>query len=209
MPSAPFGSRIPLKIDLTPWRSKSRNRTLLNATSLSTQAILAGPIQGPNTSGVSRAVRETIARLRRTSNSSQSLGHRYARSLHLLWSRASDNQNARNGRRDEISAESARLSTNTKPQNSTTEQQSQFSDGGGGGQRGGNAADDLSQMNGFSWWDLDSLGQFIGTDDSPATLLDGALSGPEVDLDYGTGGLEGSSGGLWSADLWNGSDFWL
>lgn len=41
---------------------------------------------------------------------------------------------------------------------------------------------DLDHLNGFSWRDLDGLGQFVGTDTS---VVEGMLQSPDYDLDQG------------------------
>lgn len=69
----------------------------------------------------------------------------------------------------------------------------------------GNSQVDLGQLNGFSWWDLDSLGQFIANDYTTG-VSDGIMSTPDMESEAGVSGLENSSAGLWQSNLWNGTD---
>lgn len=70
---------------------------------------------------------------------------------------------------------------------------------------GGVDPTELGQLNGFSWWDLDSLGQFI-TNDHTTSITDGVLSTPDLESETGMSGMEPSSAGLWYGNLWNGTD---
>lgn len=131
-------------------------------------------------------------RLQKTSSNRHSLGHRYARSLNLLWRGSSKR------------AKSAFTSARATPRYSVaTTQDSRVEYGRIGGE--GAPPVDLDQLNGFSWWDLDSLGQFIANDQTTG-ITEGVFSTPDLESETGVSGFENSSEGIWYGNLWNGTD---
>lgn len=64
---------------------------------------------------------------------------------------------------------------------------------------------ELESLNGFSWRDLDSLGQYIANNGTLSTM-DGALTSPEMNSDQGTGGIDDLTAGFWYDNLWSGNN---
>ncbi|KAH6657650.1 fungal-specific transcription factor [Truncatella angustata] len=155
------------------------------------KATLAGPISGADAASVRRAVRETIQRLQKTSSNRHSLGNRYARSLQLLWRRPSSKAKPGPGSDMTSHRTSVTIAQNPSP--------GLFRPAGNSNQV------DLDQLNGFSWWDLDSLGQFIANDQT-ANFTDGVMSTPDMESENSVSGIESSTAGLWYSNLWDGSD---
>ncbi|KAH8657700.1 hypothetical protein BX600DRAFT_468025 [Xylariales sp. PMI_506] len=130
------------------------------------KAILAGPINATDASGIRRAVRESIIRLQKSSTNRHSIGQRYARSLRLLW-RRSGKEGGRNGLGDANNDASAAVFGHGPPSSSVTQDSPSetylLAQRYGVESEGGDVQpiDQLDHLNGFSWWDLDSLGQFI------------------------------------------------
>lgn len=53
----------------------------------------------------------------------------------------------------------------------------------------GKVAVDMDPLSGFSWRDLDSLGQFIASN-STMGMADGMLAGADFDWEHSSGGLD-------------------
>ncbi|KAK6444253.1 hypothetical protein FP744_10000501 [Trichoderma asperellum] len=129
--------------------------------------------------GVRRAIHGTITQLQKTSDNPQSLGRRYATSLRLLWRKSSTKQSNKSAapRRDPL----------TEPPTPTMDDIQ--------GQEGipllhtGKGAMDMDPLSGFSWRDLDSLGQFIAGNSTMA-MADGMLAGGDYDWEHSSGGLD-------------------
>jgi hypothetical protein len=62
----------------------------------------------------------------------------------------------------------------------------------------------LEPLNGLSWRDLDSLGQFIANH-TTTSLTDGTMTSPEFDQ-YGSGGMEGGAEEYYYDNFWQGND---
>ncbi len=62
----------------------------------------------------------------------------------------------------------------------------------------------LDALNGFSWRDLDSLGQYISNDASIHT--DGVLTTPEFDSEHGANSVEAMPVDFAYQGMWSGSD---
>lgn len=59
---------------------------------------------------------------------------------------------------------------------------------------------DLNQLNGFSWWDLNSLGQFIANDQT-TKMAEGVLSTPDIDSEAGMSGFDNAPESMWYGNL--------
>ena len=64
---------------------------------------------------------------------------------------------------------------------------------------------ELDALNGFSWRDLDSLGQYISNEASIYTT-DGVLTTPEFDSEHGASSIEGFPVDFSYQNHWNGGD---
>jgi len=149
---------------------------------------LAGAISGENDGGVRRAIQGTISQLQKSSNNPHSLGRRYATSLRLLWRKSSGKQGSK-GRRESL----------REPP--TPVQDLRADDVQGAGDK----ALELDPLNGFSWRDLDSLGQYIASN-SALSMADGMLTGPEFDWEHGSSGLDDLAMRPQFDNVWSGHD---
>lgn len=123
-----------------------------------------------------RAIQGTISQLLKTSNNPHSLGRRYATSLRLLWRKSSGKQPAgADSRRESLREPPTPVQDNAQPESAVA---------GAGDKPLG-----LDPLNGFSWRDLDSLGQYIANN-SALNISDGMLTTPEFDWDHSSSGLE-------------------
>lgn len=156
------------------------------------QARLAGAISGENDGGVRRAIQGTISQLQKSSNNPHSLGRRYATSLRLLWRKSSGKQGAKGH------AHARRDSMREPP---TPVQDTARADGGAAG---ADKALELDPLNGFSWRDLDSLGQYIASN-AALSMTDGML-GPEFDWEHSSSGLDDLAMRPQFDNVWAGHD---
>ena len=137
-----------------------------------------------------RTINVTIDRLQRSSVSPDSIGNRYARSLFLLWRKTP--QGGERARDDNGATAGAGGQMAVDPTLSGTDGQST---GGAGGGRG-------PDLSGFSWRDLDSLGNFITND---MNVTDSMLASPSFNSDHTAPGLDPGSN-EWYDLLWSGTD---
>lgn len=156
------------------------------------QARLAGAISGEGDGGVRRAIQGTITQLQKMSNNPHSLGRRYATSLRLLW---------RKSRTGKPGGEA--VSTTEVPREAPVPVQEV-------GVRqetpaGGDKTLDLDPLNGFSWRDLDSLGQYIASN-SAASGVDGMLTSPDFDWEHNSAVLDDMTTGPQFDTMWSGHD---
>ncbi|KND87471.1 hypothetical protein TOPH_07877 [Tolypocladium ophioglossoides CBS 100239] len=155
------------------------------------KARLAGAISSEGDGGVRRAIQGTISQLQKTSNNPHSLGRRYATSLRLLWRKSSGKHAAKS------------TSTRESPREPPTPVQ-------GATIRpedvpGGEKPLQLDPLNGFSWRDLDSLGQYIANN-STLSMTDGMLTSPEFDWEHSSSGLDDLAMRPQFDNLWSGHD---
>ncbi|QUC20921.1 uncharacterized protein UV8b_05162 [Ustilaginoidea virens] len=143
------------------------------------KARLAGAISSEGDRGVRRAIQGTISQLQKTSDNPQSLGRRYATSLRLLWRKSSAKQSSQ-----DCSMRSDAVSEPSEPLVGEAEGQERPAP-----TAAAKPAMDMDPLSGFSWRDLDSLGQFIASN-TTMTMTDGVLGGGEFDWDHGSGGLD-------------------
>ncbi|KAF4595018.1 C6 transcription factor [Ophiocordyceps camponoti-floridani] len=162
------------------------------------KARLAGAITGEGDGGVRRAIQGTITQLQKTSTNPHSLGRRYATSLRLLWRKSSPGKTS-----------TSKPSTRTEPSSVrgaplTPAQASSLS----------RVVDDvpradkpleLDPLNGFSWRDLDSLGQYIASN-SAIVMADGILSSAEFDWEHSSAGLDDLAMRPQPDVVWSGHD---
>lgn len=154
------------------------------------KAWIAGAISNEGVTGVRRAILGTITQLQKTSRSTQSVGHRYARSLRLLWRKRSGKRSNKPTDGEESQAvPSAREQQRHEPQQLPNNNMMGV---------------ELDALNGFSWRDLDSLGQYISNDASVYT--DGVLTTPEFDSEHGASSIEGFPMDFSYQNPWNGGD---
>ncbi|EQL04221.1 C6 transcription factor [Ophiocordyceps sinensis CO18] len=129
------------------------------------KARLAGAITSQGEGGVRRAIQGTITQLQKTSNNPHSLGRRYATSLRLLWRKPSTKHSTKSSSRTESAREPpAQGAPSRRPEEVPS----------------GEKAIEMDPLNGFSWRDLDSLGQYI-VNNSTLSVADGMLTSPEFD----------------------------
>lgn len=141
------------------------------------QARSAGAISSEGDRGVRSAIHGTITQLQKTSNNPHSLGRRYATSLRLLWRKSS-----------------AKQSTKPAPPNDPVSEVPEPANNVPDGQESvlppaGSRPIDMDPLSGFSWRDLDSLGQFIASN-TAMNMTDGMLTGTDFDWDHSSGGLD-------------------
>ncbi|KAH8898572.1 hypothetical protein GQ53DRAFT_742580 [Thozetella sp. PMI_491] len=161
------------------------------------KARLAGAIGAEASASVRRAINATMDRLRSSAVSPHSPGHRYARLLYLLWRKPKDG---------------------SAPARETGGGASMGLAGGmeGGKMEPGMAGTDhlmvpsvrgvdmqvgLDTLNGFSWRDLDAVGQFITND---ASLSDSMLESPSFASEQAGANMEFTT--EWYDSLWSGND---
>ncbi|KAG5915166.1 hypothetical protein E4U53_004525 [Claviceps sorghi] len=148
------------------------------------KARLAGAISSEGDRGVQRAIHGTITQLQKTSNNPQSLGRRYATSLRLLWRKAT--------------AKHANMNATTRSEPATEPpapppavDQHERQDRAVAPLTSAKSAVEMDPLSGFSWRDLDSLGQFI-VNNTSSNMTDGML-GAAAEFDWaqhGSGGLD-------------------
>ncbi|KAM3520623.1 hypothetical protein NHJ13051_006742 [Beauveria bassiana] len=153
----------------------------------------AGAISNEGITGMRRAILGTIAQLQKTSTSTQSIGHRYARSLRLLWRKRPTKRGSKHDNN-----QTSQPAPNVPPEHSMSRPHGNFD----GGLQGGI---ELDALNGFSWRDLDSLGQYISNDASIHTT-DGVLTTPEFDSEHGANPVEGLPVDFGYQNMWSGGD---
>lgn len=164
------------------------------------KAWLAGAINNDAISGVRRAILGTINQLQKTSTSTQSIGHRYARSLRLLWRKRSGKQRSQQKAENDGPAgpshggmPAGQSGQQTHSMNQTTPESTMA----GGVQ--------LDALNGFSWRDLDSLGQYISNEAS-MYAPDGVLTTSDFDSEHGNSSIEGMPVDFAYQNAWQGGD---
>lgn len=140
-----------------------------------------------------RAILGTIAQLQKTSSSTQSIGHRYARSLRLLWRK----RPSKRGQKHDHN-QTTQPAPNIPPEQSIPGPQ----DGFDGSLQGGIG---LDALNGFSWRDLDSLGQYISNDASIHTT-DGVLTTPDFESEHSTNAVDALPVDFAYQNMWSGGD---
>lgn len=151
------------------------------------KARLAGALGREARGSVRRTINVTIDRLQRSSVSPDGIGNRYARSLYLLWRKTPQN----GGEKQQGSA-AQKSGVGQTPLDSTLPGREQAA---GGGTRG-------PDLSGFSWRDLDALGNFITND---LNVTDSMLASPSFYSDQTTAGLDPGSN-EWYDLLWSGAD---
>ncbi|KAG5972934.1 hypothetical protein E4U55_000691 [Claviceps digitariae] len=153
------------------------------------KARLAGAISNEGDRGVQRAIHGTITQLQKTSNNPQSLGRRYATSLRLLWRKTT----AKHASMNAAAAAATRSELTTEPplpQPALDPHERQ--DRAALPSTSAKSAMEMDPLSGFSWRDLDSLGQFIVNNTSMNSMTDGML-GAAADFDWdqhGSAGLD-------------------
>lgn len=152
---------------------------------------MAGAISGEGDGGVRRAIQGTISQLQKTSNNPHSLGRRYATSLRLLWRKSSGKHPAKSASRRESPREPP-----TPVQEAALRPE---------GVPGGEKTLELDPLNGFSWRDLDSLGQYIANN-STLSMTDGMLTSPEFDWEHSSSGLDDLAMRPQFDNVWSGHD---
>ncbi|OAA69681.1 aminopeptidase 2 [Cordyceps fumosorosea ARSEF 2679] len=157
------------------------------------QAWSAGAISNEGITGVRRAILGTISQLQKTSSSTQSIGHRYARSLRLLWRKRPSRRGVK-----QDNNQPAQPAANIPLEQSIPGPQGGFDSGLQG-------SIELDALNGFSWRDLDSLGQYISNDASIAN--DGVLTTPEFDSEHSANPVEGLPVDFAYQNMWSGAFF--
>jgi hypothetical protein len=150
------------------------------------KARLAGALGREASSSVRRTINVTIDRLQRSSVSPDSIGNRYARSLFLLWRKTPQ------GVVEKQQNDSAQTAASGVPALDPAMT-------GGHQPGGGTRGPDLS---GFSWRDLDALGQFITND---LSVTDSMLASPSFNSDQTAPGLDPGTN-EWYDLLWSGTD---
>jgi hypothetical protein len=141
---------------------------------------------------VRRAIRVTVDRLQRSSISPHSPGHRYARLLHLLWRKSPETNNmavVSTGPDRQPLQESRRESQGTASEQPP-------------GRRGTDVAVELDPLNGFSWRDLDAVGQYLAND---ASVAESNISGLNYESE-GVGGVLDAFTGDWYDNVWSAND---
>ncbi|KHN97312.1 C6 transcription factor [Metarhizium album ARSEF 1941] len=142
-------------------------------------ARLAGAITSEGDRGVGRAIHGTITQLQKTSSNPQSLGRRYATSLRLLWRKSS-------------AKTSTKAAARTDPVAEPPEPPADQPEGQGDSivpSATSKPTMDMDPLSGFSWRDLDSLGQFIANN-TAMNMADGMLAGADFDWEHSSGGLD-------------------
>lgn len=145
------------------------------------KARLAGAISSEGDRGVQRAIHGTIMQLQKTSNNPHSLGRRYAMSLRLLWRKSTTKQTSKSSARSDPVTEQPeptvdqieRQERATPPSSATTNK----------------PPTDMDPLSGFSWRDLDSLGQFIAHN-TTMSMTDGMMGAADFDWEHSSGGLD-------------------
>ncbi|KJZ77630.1 hypothetical protein HIM_02807 [Hirsutella minnesotensis 3608] len=154
------------------------------------KARLAGAISGEGDGGVRRAIQGTITQLQKTSNNPHSLGRRYATSLRLLWRKSLKNSKT-SSRSTESTQEPPTPIQGMVPRQEDVPM--------------GEKGIELDPLNGFSWRDLDSLGQYIANN-SALGISDGMLTSPEFDWEHSSAGLDDMAMRPQLDTIWSGHD---
>ncbi|TWU77753.1 hypothetical protein ED733_008599 [Metarhizium rileyi] len=141
-------------------------------------ARLAGAISSEGDRGVRRAIHGTITQLQKTSNNPQSLGRRYATSLRLLWRKSSGKSSTKTAARSDSMDEPPGMVVNQLEGQENTLPSATSK-----------PTMDMDPLSGFSWRDLDSLGQFIASS-TTMNVSDGMLTGADFDWEHSSGGLD-------------------
>ncbi|KAM4064424.1 fungal zn(2)-Cys(6) binuclear cluster domain-containing protein [Hirsutella rhossiliensis] len=155
------------------------------------KARLAGAISGEGDGGVRRAIQGTITQLQKTSNNPHSLGRRYATSLRLLWRKSPSKHSAKASSRTESAREPP-----TPAQGAPSRPEAMPA---------GEKAMEMDPLNGFSWRDLDSLGQYI-VNSSALSTTDGMLTSHEFDWEHSSAGLDDLAMRPQLDAMWSGHD---
>ncbi|KAK2591362.1 hypothetical protein QQS21_010938 [Conoideocrella luteorostrata] len=158
------------------------------------KARLAGAISSEGDRGVQRAIHGTITQLQKTSNNPHSLGRRYATSLRLLWRKSSAKQSSKSAARNDSIAEPL------EPAVDHVEGQERVVP-----PLPAKSAMDMDPLSGFSWRDLDSLGQFI-VSNTTMNVTDGMLGGTDFDWEHSSGGLDDLAMRPQFDTMWSGHD---
>lgn len=141
-------------------------------------------------SSTRRTINVTIDKLQKSSVSPNSLGQRYARSLFLLWRKSAERVAA-------VRLEAATASESRVPiaagANSLTGQVTCDE---------GDQSAEIDPLRGFSWRDLDGLGQFIG---DSFNYVDMTLTTPLSESDQGAAELDTITD-VWQDIMWSGND---
>jgi hypothetical protein len=156
------------------------------------KARLAGALGREASSSVRRTINVTIDRLQRSSVSPDSIGNRYARSLYLLWRKTPPGNAAEKQQHGDAAAQ-AMLGGGQQTVDPAL---------AGGEQPGGGGATRGPDLSGFSWRDLDALGNFITND---LSVTDSMLASPSFNSDQTAPGLDPGSN-EWYDLLWSGAD---
>lgn len=139
-----------------------------------------------------RAIQGTITQLQKSSNNPHSLGRRYATSLRLLWRKSSSKHSAKSGPRNEPAREPP-----TPAQGGPSRPQEMPA---------GEKPMEMDPLNGFSWRDLDSLGQYI-VNNSTLSMTDSMLTSTEFDWEHSSAGLDDlTTMGPQLDAMWSGHD---
>ncbi|PHH60123.1 hypothetical protein CDD81_2081 [Ophiocordyceps australis] len=172
------------------------------------KARLAGAISGEGDGGVRRAIQGTITQLQKTSNNPHSLGRRYATSLRLLWRKSSarphnnsSSSSSNNNHNSMSNKASARKEAVREPPTPVQEDGNPRHDD----MTGVDKALEMDPLNGFSWRDLDSLGQYIASN-SALSMTDGMLTSPEFDWEHSSAGLDDLAMRPQFDNVWSGHD---
>ena len=160
------------------------------------KARLAGAIGTEASTSVRRAINATMDRLRSSAVSPHSPGHRYARLLYLLWRKPKEHgvvSSARDNIAGGLTHTAGGFEAAKAEQGSLTDPTAL---------RGSDMQVGLDTLNGFSWRDLDALGQFITNDASNSESM---LESPNFDgSEHANAGLEFTT--EWYDGLWSGTD---
>ena len=155
------------------------------------QARLAGAISGEGDRGVRRAIHGTIMQLQKTSNNPHSLGRRYATSLRLLWRKSTGKPSDKPAAHDDMQG--------------LVEPSPSLSSGQEGLMPSLPVAG-VDPLNGFSWRDLDSLGQYIANNTTMNMMTDGTMTGTDYDWEHSSGGLDDLTMQPQFETMWNSND---
>ncbi|KAG6085801.1 hypothetical protein E4U16_000013 [Claviceps sp. LM84 group G4] len=166
------------------------------------KARLAGAITSENDRGVQHAIHGTITQLQKTSNNPHSLGRRYATSLRLLWRKSTvtkHTEKSASNRRSELAME--------PPSQLVVDAANERHDRAVQPPTTVKSAMDMDPLSGFSWRDLDSLGQFI-VSNTNMNMTDGMLMGTaaEFDWDHSAGGVDDLAVRPQFDSMWAGHD---
>ncbi|RDA89751.1 hypothetical protein CP533_2922 [Ophiocordyceps camponoti-saundersi (nom. inval.)] len=161
------------------------------------KARLAGAISGEGDGGVRRAIQGTITQLQKTSTNPHSLGRRYATSLRLLWRKSAPAKHTPNNKTNTRPDPTVRAPL-TPAQGALTRIEDM--------PRGDKAPLELDPLNGFSWRDLDSLGQYIASNSTMAAMGEGMLTSAEFDWEQSSAGLDDLAMRPQNEAVWSGHD---